>query len=241
MRLYCLPYAGGGAVTFRGWSEELPETIEVCCIQLPGRERRLWEPAFDHMSPLVQETLKFLEPTLDKPYAFFGHSMGALIAFELIRELRRRGAPEPVCLFASGHRAPHLKDSQPSVCHLSDAEFVPEVARRYQAIPVEVQQNEELLELMLPGLRGDISVCDTYRYESEKPLACPVDVFGGIDDEVTQEYLSPWQQHTSEAFALTMLPGGHFFLKTARRALLRVIREKLESIAKSLSGPDQSS
>jgi medium-chain acyl-[acyl-carrier-protein] hydrolase len=185
------------------------------------------EPAFDHVTPLVDEALKFLEPEFDRPYAFFGHSMGALIAFELTRELRRRSAPEPVCLFASGHRAPQLESSRPPIGILDDAAFVQEVARRYAAIPTEVLQNSELLELILPGLRKDISVCETYRYQPEEPLTCPIHVLGGADDDVPQEHLDAWRQQTCANFALTILPGDHFFLKTAHSDLMRVIGEKL--------------
>jgi medium-chain acyl-[acyl-carrier-protein] hydrolase len=234
LRLYCLPYAGSGAAGFRGWPDHLPENVEVRCIQPPGRERRLWEPAFDRMAPLVDAAANALEHDFGAPYAFFGHSMGALIAFELTRELRRRSAPQPVRLFASGYRAPHVRESLPSVRGLDDEAFVREVDRRYGAIPREVRENRELMELLLPGLRSDISICETYRYRHDEPLECPIEVFGGIDDHLDMADLEAWREHTRGTFGLTMLPGGHFFLKTAQLELMRILSRNLDGMTAEL-------
>lgn len=231
LRLYCLPYAGGGAAGFHSWPDDLPEAVEIRCIQPPGRERRLWEPAFDRMAPLVNEALNALEHEFDGPFAFFGHSMGALIAFELARELRRRSAPQPLHLFASGYRAPHVQDSLPAVLALDDQAFVREVDRRYGAIPEEVRENRELMELLLPGLRNDISICETYRFQQDAPLECPIDVFGGVDDHLEIPDLEAWREHTRGAFGLTMLPGDHFFLRTAHAEMMRVLSSKLAGLS----------
>jgi medium-chain acyl-[acyl-carrier-protein] hydrolase len=232
--LYCVPYAGGGANAFRSWPEYLPETVEIRCIQPPGRERRLWDPAFDNMAPLVDAALNAVGHELAGPFAFFGHSMGALIAFELARELRRRSASEPMHLFVSGHRAPQIPESLASVCALDDEAFVREVDRRYGAIPDEVRQNRELLELLLPGLRNDVSICETYRYRHDEPLDCPIDVFGGTEDHLEAGDLEAWREHTKGAFGLTMLPGDHFFLKSAQGELMRALSGKLAGLAADL-------
>jgi medium-chain acyl-[acyl-carrier-protein] hydrolase len=182
------------------------------------------------MTQLVNAALNALQHEFEGPFAFFGHSMGALIAFELARELRRRSAPQPKHLFASGHRAPHVQESLPSVCALDDRAFVREVDRRYGAIPEEVRQNQELMELLLPGLRSDISICETYRYRHDAPLECPIDVFGGIDDHLGNAELDAWREHTNGKFELTMLPGDHFFLKTAHLELMQVLNSKLTGL-----------
>jgi surfactin synthase thioesterase subunit len=228
VRLYCIPHAGGGAATFRAWSAGLPDEVEQCSVQLPGREDRLKDAPLPSVTPIVAELADVLAPGLDLPYAIFGHSMGALIGFELLRELRRRGAPPAAHLFASAFRAPQLPRRTPAIHELSDDEFVEEVNRRYDAVPQMVRENQELMDLVLPGLRGDISVCDSYEYVEGEPLACPITAFGGEQDEqVGPDELAGWEAQTTGAFALTMFGGEHFFHQTSQAALLAAISAAL--------------
>ena len=232
LRLICIPYAGSGAWSYRTWPEHLPADVEVIAVQPPGREDRLMEEGIADVHGLVGELATQLEPTLAGPYAIFGHSMGALIGFELIRELRRRGGPPAAHLFASGYRAPQVPCSVPKIHELDDEAFVAEVSRRYDAVPQAARECEELMELALPGLRADISVCDTYEYSEDGPLPCSITAIGGLEDEnVSRAELEAWAEQAGAAFDLHLFPGGHFFLQTAQEQLLTVVSERLEELA----------
>jgi len=227
MRLFCFSYAGGGASVFASWPNCLPHFIEVCAIELPGREALFQKPPFTRLSPLIDEVLRSLSGVMDLPFALFGHSMGALLAFELARELRRRGAPEPATLFVSAHRAPHLPDSHPPVADLPDLELIAEL-QRLQGTPPEALQNRELMLLLLPLLRADFALCENYQYQTDVPLDHPIVAFGGIDDsEIEQAEILAWREHTHNVFHFKMLPGNHFFIHTAKEPLLKVMSEQL--------------
>jgi medium-chain acyl-[acyl-carrier-protein] hydrolase len=228
MRLFCFPYAGGGAGIYRSWPAGLPEEVEVLSVRLPGREARLAEAPFTNVGDLAPAAADANRPFLDLPFAFFGHSMGALAAFEVARELRRRGGPTPACLVVSGARAPHRPYPDPPVRELPDAEFLTEVRSRYDAIPAAVLANPELVELLLPSLRADFTVVETYDYREEAPLTCPIWCYGGLSDErVSREDLEAWSSHTSSAYALQMFPGNHFFLHSAETAVFQAITQAL--------------
>lgn len=228
MRLFCFPYAGGSALIYRNWPERLISEVEVCAINLPGRAQRLREAPYTRLSLLVEELAPAVRPFLDKPFAFFGHSMGAMISFELARHLRREQALAPAHLFLSGRGAPHLvKEADTPTFDLPDEEFVREL-RRLKGTPQEVLDNPELMQLMIPLLRADFTVCQTYEYRQEPPLDCPITAFGGLQDkEVPREQLEGWREHTSSTFRLVMLPGDHFFLNSQREVLLRILSQEL--------------
>ena len=226
LRLFCFPYGGAGASLYRGWSAVLPATVAVCPVQLPGRENRLDEPMFRRLQPLVQAVADGLTPYLDAPFALFGHSMGALVSFELARELRRRGR-FPASLLVSSFRAPHLPDPDPPIYHLPDPEFIQELVE-LGGTPPEILANAELMGLVLPRLRADLEVCDTYAYLPESPLACPIAAFGGVEDqEVHRQELEGWREHTSGAFHLRLFPGDHFYVHDTGGALQRAVAGEL--------------
>jgi medium-chain acyl-[acyl-carrier-protein] hydrolase len=229
VRLFCFPYAGGGASIFRNWSKHLPAEIEVCPVQLPGRESRLSDAPFSQIYPLVDSLAAALLPYLDVPYALFGHSMGSIISFEFARYLQRIEHQNPLHLFVSGHRAPQLPDPDPPMHHLPEPEFIEEL-RRLQGTPEEVLRNKELLRLLLPLLRADFSLCEMYLYQQEKPLSCPVTAFGGLQDEdVSRDSLALWREQTRGAFKLRFFMGGHFFLEKEQASLLSVLSQTLLS------------
>ncbi|WP_437335695.1 thioesterase II family protein [Sorangium sp. So ce394] len=233
LRLFCFPYAGGGSSVYSAWWRELPAHTELCAIKLPGREARLSEPPFDRLTPLVQALATGIERWLERPFAFYGHSLGALVSFELARELRRRGAPLPRHLFLSGRRAPHLPGPAP-LHGLSDPEFLEQI-RRMGGTPDEVLREPELLALFLPTLRADVAVNEVEPFVPERPLDCPISAFGGVDDErASRADLEAWREHTSGAFRVEMFPGGHFFLRSARAPLLRSISALLDGVERSL-------
>lgn len=220
IRLFCLPYAGGGALAFRGWANELPGDVEAFALRPPGRETRLREPPHTSTAPAVKELADVVEPMLDRPYAIFGHSLGALLTFELARELRRRGLPGPVVLFPSGRAAPQLPWGMPPVADLADASFIRFVSE-LGGTPPEVIADAELLELFLPLLRADFQMNEQYVYRDELPFQSPIHVFAGTDDPTArQSDVAAWSDQTDGEFGLTAMPGGHFFLEVHAHALL---------------------
>lgn len=228
VRLFCFPYAGGAAAVYHSWPQALSTDVEVCAIQLPGRGARFRDAPHTRLANLVRASADALGPSLDMPFALFGHSMGALVVFELARELRRRGAPAPVRLLVSGHEAPHRPDPDPPIGHLDDAAFVAEVCRRYDGIPREVLDQPDLMDLVLPVLRADFSVIENYAYAPEEPLDCPISCFGGTEDvRVSRADLEAWQEQTRASFRLRVIPGGHFFLDSARGLVLEAVAHDL--------------
>ncbi len=188
------------------------------------------EPPFVDLPALIEPLTEAIKPYLDKPFAFFGHSMGALIAFELARKLRGEYGVEPAHLFVSGRRAPQLPDSDSVTYNLEEAEFIEEL-RRLNGTPREMLENPELMQLMGPVLRADFQVCQTYVYTDSLPLHCPITVFGGLkDNDVTREYLQPWRDQTNYSFTLRLLPGDHFFLHSSEAILLRMIAQELHQL-----------
>jgi medium-chain acyl-[acyl-carrier-protein] hydrolase len=227
LRLFCFPYAGGSTSTFKSWQEGLPDSVEVSAVQLPGRGGRLSEAPFQHLPEMVEALAGALSPLFDKPFAFFGHSMGALIGLELCRWLRRERDTMPVHLFVSGRRAPQLPELESPTYNLPESEFVQRL-RILNGTPQGVLDHPELMQLMIPLLRADFSVCETYEYRTELPLNCPLTVFGGIQDvEVPHEQLQAWREHTKSTFSLRMFPGDHFFLNPAQPDILRIIAQHL--------------
>jgi medium-chain acyl-[acyl-carrier-protein] hydrolase len=229
--MFCFPYAGGGASIYRGWGSSLPGDLEVCPVQIPGRESRLREPAFDHLEPMVAAIAEALDPHLGLPFVFFGHSMGAMIAFELARVLRRRGRPQPLHLFVSGRRAPQLPAREEPIHALPEPEFIAKL-RELNGTPEEVLQHEELMKLIIPLLRTDFSVNETYEYKEEEPLQAGISAFGGLgDEEVTREDVEAWKEHTRGRFRMRMLPGDHFFINSGKDLILESVSRDLAELS----------
>lgn len=228
LRLFCIPHAGGGPSFFRPWLNDLPAEIELGLIHLPGREGRLAEAPLADLPGLVQTLAAHLRPYLDRPFALYGHSLGALIAFELSRQLRREGGPLPAQLCLAAMPAPHLPSDGPPMHALPEMAFVAAIRQRYASIPEEVAGDAELRALLLPALRADLTVLETYAYQPEEPLDCPLSVFGGLDDTtVSREQLGAWRDHTRGRCVVRMFPGGHFFPEQARAFLLPAIVQDL--------------
>ena len=227
VRMFCFPYAGGGAAVYSTWTRALQETIELYAIRPPGRESRLGEPPLMRISHYLAPLVSALESLLDQPFVFFGHSLGAIVSFEVARLLRKQQRPTPAGLFVSGSRAPHIPDPDPPIHQLREPAFTAEL-RRLNGTPEAVLQNEELMQLLTPCLRADFAAVDTYEYIAEPPLSCPIAAFGGLQDhKVERAQLAGWREHTSSAFAQHMLPGDHFFLHSSQEALLQTLSRQL--------------
>jgi surfactin synthase thioesterase subunit len=236
LRLFCFPYAGRGPSIFRTWNDDLPAEVEVYPVQIPGRESRLGETPFVRLSPLVERLLETLSPRLNMPFAFFGHSMGALISFELARRLRKQNSPSPIQMFVSGHRAPHLPISHFRLHHLPEPALL-QGLRHLNGTPEQVLQNAELVELLLPIVRADLAICENYQYQPEDPLDCPIAAFGGLQDSmVSPDDLASWHAQTTRPFTLNLYPGDHFFLHSARDSLLSTLFQKLQRLLCPIRG-----
>jgi len=234
LRLLLIPHAGGGASAFRGWADALPPEVEVCPVQLPGRENRMREPAFDRLPPLVEALAGALERWRDLPCAVLGHSNGALIGFELARHTRRAGVPGPVHLFASGRRAPHLPSRQPDVHQLPQPELVAELAT-LGGMPREILEHPELLALLVPLLRADMALTETYELRDEPPLDVPITALTGTEDvKVSLDEAEGWARHTAAGFRLHTFPGDHFFLFSGRERVLASLSADLRSLLATL-------
>jgi medium-chain acyl-[acyl-carrier-protein] hydrolase len=233
VRLFCFPYAGGSASVYRGWPAQVGTDIEVCAVQLPGRYSRVKEPPFRAVGELVPAIAAELAGHLDKPFAFFGHSMGALIAFELARHLRRTRRLEPVHLFVSGHRAPQLPNKRRPTYDLNDVEFIAEL-RRLQGTPQELLDDAGLMQLAMPLLRADFELSERYDYRPEAPLGCPITAFGGTRDLDIGDAVAAWREQTSGRFALHMIEGDHFFINAATKNVI-------EQVMPALSAPGRAS
>lgn len=228
VRLVCLPFAGGGAGAFRTWADGLPPTVEVCAVQPPGRETRFGERPYTRLAPLVASLAEVLVPLFDVPVAVYGHSMGALAAFELARELRRRGGPAPLRLIVSGRVAPHVPPRREPLHVLPDAEFRAEL-KRLNGTPAAVLDHDELMQVFLPVLRADFAAHETYEFREEPPLDCPILAATGAQDTLAPpEELDGWRRHTRAAFEARVLPGDHFFIQTHRAKFLHVLARALE-------------
>ncbi|MFG1372209.1 alpha/beta fold hydrolase [Xanthobacter oligotrophicus] len=222
LRLFCLPFAGGNASAYSSWQAAIDPAIEVVPVQLPGHGGRIREAPFQTMDEMAQGLADAMVRRLDLPYAVFGHSMGALLAFETLRRLRARGALMPAALFVSARRAPHLPPSRPPLHVLSDAELIGEL-RALNGTPDVVLADRELLDLLLPVIRADLKAVETYRFREAQAFDCPIHAFGGVGDSIPEEDLRAWSRHAAADFSLRMYAGDHFYLNDHRMPLLRAL------------------
>lgn len=228
VRLLCFPHGGGNAHTFYPWSGILPKDVEVCAVQLPGRGLRLHEAPPTGIEQVIEPLWEALQPLRDTPIAFFGHSLGASVAFEFAHLLQSRNVPL-VHLFVSGASAPQLPSREAPICHLPDREFIAEVRQRYEGLPEKILRDDEMVAMFLPALRADFAMAETYRNDDGPLLKYPISALGGHQDGgVTVYELAAWRERTGGAFGLRMFPGGHFFVDSARESVLRYVLEDLE-------------
>jgi medium-chain acyl-[acyl-carrier-protein] hydrolase len=232
VRLFCFPYAGGSASVYVRSLGRLTPLIEVCPVQLPGRENRLSEPYLTSVADVARAVAaaQGLRPYFDMEFAFFGHSLGALLAYESIQTLWQTGGPLPKHLIVSAHRAPHIPLPHEPTWQLPDTEFKQRV-KELNGTPGEVLEHPELQALMLPLIRADFRLDETYSPSpAHQVLHCPVTVFGGTrDGEVPESHLRAWSQWTNDRFDLKMIEGDHFFIHSHSSTLTALISDALRT------------
>lgn len=229
LRLFCFPYAGGNANIFRSWAEHLPQAIEVLAIQLPGRGCRFSEAPQSSLDVAVKQIGRALAPYLDQPYALFGHSLGALMAFEVARQLKRQGYQTPWQLVVSSCRAPQLSVRDRSIHNLPDNELI-DAIRDYKGTPESLLVDHEMMALVLPILRADFKMVETYQYQSGPKLRCPLTVYGGRNDEsVSLQHLLAWREQTTDIFTYHQFEGDHFYLHQYQAQLLKALGQLILS------------
>jgi len=228
MRLFCLPHAGSGIAVYYRWKRML-SGIDVCPVMLPGREIRLSEASIDSAARLIDEVMEATRSCLDVPYAIFGHSMGALLAYEWARAIQASGMDGPRCLFVSGRNAPHLPFAHRELHRLSDAGFVEELRRRYGGMPENFLEDAELRELFLPVLRADLKLVETYEHAGGRLLDCQVKAWAGAEDaSVSEAGIEGWAELTRGGFAMRRFAGDHFYhMGVGQTAVLETIAAEL--------------
>jgi surfactin synthase thioesterase subunit len=230
LRLFCFPYAGGSGSIFRDWQSALPAGVDVCAVQLPGRGSRLRDPMIKRLDAVVKVLMQELRPFMDRPFAFFGHSMGAMIAFELARSLRNELRRQPVHLFISGRRPPDVPAEQELEYNLPDADLMARL-RDLDGTPRELLESPEAMELMLPVVRADFEVVQTYKYVPQPPLQVAMDILAGSEDvQTSPQLMEGWKRQTTGRFSSRVLPGGHFFVLHARTQLLDLLATSLDGV-----------
>ena len=225
LRLFCVPYAGGNAEFYRSWQTWFPEEVSICLVHLPGRCRRAGEPPFTRAVALAKTLAERMRSEITVPHALYGHSMGALISFELSWELIRRYGTGPQHLFVSGRGAPQWPRSRPPTFNLPYEGFLGEL-KRLKGTPREVLESPHLLKMFLGVLRADFELVETYEYQHERPLNCPITVYSGLEDEnVSPESCRAWADQTTSDFNIKMFAGGHFFMRDSRTEFVNMFQK----------------
>ncbi|MBC6449043.1 thioesterase II family protein [Actinokineospora xionganensis] len=224
----CFPHAGGSASYFRPLSAALERRHKVLALQYPGRQDRRGEPFLSSIADFADEAYRALEPILDGPVAFFGHSMGATIAFEVGLRMKRRRAASPVALFASGRRAPSIH--REGTVHLRDDAGLVEELNALNGTDIRILGDKDVLDMILPPMRNDYRAVETYRYEPGPKLDCPVTaLIGDVDPHVDLDEAMAWGEHTTGPFSLRMFTGGHFYLSEHNDAIADVVGQTLQA------------
>ncbi|MFG2545011.1 thioesterase II family protein [Streptomyces sp. NPDC048594] len=223
LRLYCFPHSGGSPGEYVRWADDIDD-VEIWGVQAPGRGSRVTERPVTSIEEFVDGLLATTD--FQSPFAFFGHSLGGLTAFETARALRAAGRPTPRRLVLSAYPAPHLAHPRAPLHTLGDAELIDAVDRRYGGLPAALRDDPDLLRLVLPAYRADFTIFETYRHAHQPPLDVPITVLGG-DDDLATPLLPEWRRHTTAGFDLRLLPGGHFYLRERPEEFMNVLRRAI--------------
>jgi len=241
VKLFCFPYAGGSSVVYSNWSDELDESVQVFPVELAGRGRRITEPFYNSMDEAAEDVIRMIKyDILDVPYAFFGHSLGAGIAYHVAQKLRTKMYPQPVHIFFSGRGAPHFLRKDKVPYHTLPEDEFREKVMELGGTPEEFFQHPELLEILLPLLRADFKISWAFnksysdKVENINPLKCNITVFLGEDDDLVSEQIEGWKKHSSKQCVIHTFPGGHFFLnhQEEKQEMLKLVNDILLDISR---------
>jgi surfactin synthase thioesterase subunit len=238
LRLLCFPWCGAGASVYRRLAPSLPDHIELLVVQMPGREDRYGEAPLRSMAQMVQQVVEDVLPLFDRPLFLFGHSMGALAAYETARALKRHTGREPDGLIVSGHGAPWLRRPGTRPWHLAGEDDFIAHLRRLGGTPDAILNDRTTMRLLLPMLRADYEALDGYRHDTGEPLACPLLACAGdADPEVSRESMPEWRHATSGASALHWFEGDHFYLSAAPAAWSRCLQDWITGLRHAAPQP----
>lgn len=223
-KLFCIPYAGGSAAIYEKWRKKIHSSIELIPIEYSGRGKRFTEPLCNNMDEVVDDIYKIIENDLDDtPYSFFGHSMGSLVSFELTRKIKKLNHNQPTHIFFSGKSAPNIKRRSKKLYTLDDEDFKKELLK-LEGTPIEILEQEELMNIFLPILRSDFKIVEEYAYkENIERFGCNFTVLYGEDDDMKIDDICDWQKHTNQKCNFIKFPGGHFFINNHTEEIIELV------------------
>lgn len=228
-RLYCFCYAGGNAISFLPWQQLIHPNVEICAVQLPGRGARFHEAPYTSFGELIELLAGLIAQQGSRPFAFFGHSLGGLLAFELARSLRDKALATPAHLFISGCDAPRHRSPSKQL-HLLDDKSLLQELKTLNGTPTEVLANDELMALILPAIRADFALVEGYRYQPRPLLDIPMSVLAGKRDPVdSPEQVVGWNDETTGPFEVRWFEGDHFFIQPEQASVLTFLNLRLQS------------
>lgn len=229
LRLICFPYAGGGSRTYQSWAAKLPDAVELVAVQPPGRGSFIGTKAYNNMASLMVALEQVLQPLLDRPYVLFGHSLGSRVAFEFLHQMQLKKQRLPEAFFASGSCSPDTVKLKAPTHHLPEAQFIAEL-QRLNGTPAEALENKELMSILLPLLRADFQIAETYCYTGTSSFPCELYVLGGENDvDVPVETLSRWGNFFSKKLQVHTFPGDHFFIEIYQEEIVSLVRQILHT------------
>jgi surfactin synthase thioesterase subunit len=227
VRLFCFHYGGGSSTSFYPWISKIPSFIELMAVELAGRGRNMSQPLLTNVHDITALMIEEIKYYLDKPFIFFGHSVGSLICFDLTKAMREQNLQIPMHLILSGSMAPHTLHKRKHICHLDDIAFTEEL-KVYNGIPQEVQNEPSLMEMFLPIIRADMSIIENYNHSQDKPLDCNITTIAGKNDPtVAIEDVQAWKSHTMLSHNHYTLDGDHFFIKTELQEVINIVLQTI--------------
>ncbi|MBL3655562.1 thioesterase II family protein [Fulvivirga sediminis] len=234
IKLFCFPYAGGSAAVYKNWQKHLSPNIEIVPVELKGRGRRISEPLYKNVDDLVDDLFPLIQKECQRNYyAFFGHSMGAMIAYELSLRINQSPVALPIRLFLSGRGAPHIASSKNY--HLLDDEAFKAEILNLGGTPPEFFEHQELIDIFLPVLKNDFKLVETSGREEIMPLNAPITSFFGEDEDLTTEQKEGWEYYTEKKFKKYVYQGGHFFIKEHYKTIIDILNKQLQEDLESLN------
>lgn len=232
VKLFCFPYGGGSATIYHDWKKYLSKNIELHPVELAARGSRMRDPNYDSIDEAADDVLKIIRNDLEiAPYAFFGHSLGSMIAFELAYKIRKEGLPYPIHIFFAGRGAPHMPwHEKKKYYKLQEDEFRKEVMA-LGGIPKEFLEVPEFMDMLFTLLRGDYKIAETYSFiEKDAPLDCGITLLNATNDEASREDIEAWKVHAGKECNVHYFEGGHFFLREETEKILDIINATLSHV-----------